>query len=167
MHLQAFNQIPEQEAKSILKNCVHIASWVNFLVAQRPFQSIDALYQSAQYHTKQWQWSEVYTALAQHPRIGQKKAAQELSQKEQNFSAQEQGKLELSNTTAQLLLDGNQTYEDQFGFIFLIRAAGRSTEEILSELHRRLKNSDEAEHLEVIQQLAEIAVLRLKQEIIA
>jgi hydroxyisourate hydrolase len=45
--------------------------------------------------------------------------------------------------------------------VFLIRAAGRSSREILDELHRRLATSDEAESREVGEQLGEIALLRL------
>jgi 5-hydroxyisourate hydrolase len=45
--------------------------------------------------------------------------------------------------------------------VFLIRAAGRSSRQILDELRRRLGNSDEAERREVAGQLGEIALLRL------
>ena len=50
---------------------------------------------------------------------------------------------------------------------FLIRALGRSTEEILAELNRRLNNTPEQEQLEVKDQLSQIALLRLKQEVTA
>jgi 2-oxo-4-hydroxy-4-carboxy-5-ureidoimidazoline decarboxylase len=44
---------------------------------------------------------------------------------------------------------------------------GRSTEEILAELNRRLNNTPEQEQLEVKDQLSQIALLRLKQEVTA
>ena len=47
----------------------------------------------------------------------------------------------------------------------LIRAAGRSADEILAELKRRLDNTDEDEFAEVVTQLGEIALLRLEQVI--
>ena len=56
---------------------------------------------------------------------------------------------------------GNQTYEQQFGRIFLVRAAGRSRIEILAELHRRLGLSAAEEAAEVADQLRQIALLRL------
>ena len=43
------------------------------------------------------------------------------------------------------LAEGNREYEKRFDRVFLIRAAGRSSAEILAELHRRLGNDDETE----------------------
>ncbi|MET0813427.1 MAG: 2-oxo-4-hydroxy-4-carboxy-5-ureidoimidazoline decarboxylase, partial [Microbacterium sp.] len=50
----------------------------------------------------------------------------------------------------------------RFGRVFLIRAAGRSPEEMLAELDRRLSNDDGTEAAEATGQLAEIALLRLR-----
>ncbi len=60
------------------------------------------------------------------------------------------------------IADGNAAYEARFGRVFLIRAAGRSPEEMLAELERRLANDDETEAREAAGQLAEIALLRLR-----
>ena len=49
--------------------------------------------------------------------------------------------------------------------MFLIRAAGRSPEEILDELDRRLRNDARTEQGEALGQLAEIAVLRLRSSL--
>lgn len=61
------------------------------------------------------------------------------------------------------LAEGNATYEERFGRVFVIRAAGRSRLEIIDELERRLKLDDETEKREAGAQLVEIAVLRLRQ----
>ena len=45
---------------------------------------------------------------------------------------------------------GNAAYEQRFGRVFLIRAAGRSPEQILAELQRRLRNDDETEAAEAL-----------------
>ena len=47
--------------------------------------------------------------------------------------------------------------------MFLIRAAGRDGDEILAELERRLGNDDDAERAETVEQLRQIALLRLEQ----
>ena len=57
---------------------------------------------------------------------------------------------------------GNAAYEERFGRVFLIRAAGRTPSEIRAELERRLGNAPDAETLEATRQLAEIALLRLR-----
>lgn len=57
----------------------------------------------------------------------------------------------------------NAAYEERFGRIFLIRAAGRSPEEMLAELQRRLANDETTEADEAVEQLRQIALLRLRQ----
>ena len=61
------------------------------------------------------------------------------------------------------LLAGNQAYEEKFGRVFLIRAAGRSRAEILAELHRRLELDPDAELQQVAAELRDIALLRIPQ----
>ncbi len=64
--------------------------------------------------------------------------------------------------TAARLAAGNAAYEQRFGRVFLIRAAGRDAEEILAELDRRLGNDDDAERAETVDNLRQIALLRLE-----
>ncbi|MEN8320791.1 2-oxo-4-hydroxy-4-carboxy-5-ureidoimidazoline decarboxylase [Acinetobacter junii] len=165
MNLERFNLLNDEQAFEALKPCVHIPSWIESIVLQRPFGSAEELYQMAALQAQIWQWSEILEALAQHPRIGEKKAAMTLSEREQQFSQKEQAQLGVDQDIQQALYQGNLAYEHKFGHIFLIRAAGRSGTEMLTELNRRLENSAEQEQQEVKQQLSEIALIRLKQEI--
>ncbi|WPO68512.1 2-oxo-4-hydroxy-4-carboxy-5-ureidoimidazoline decarboxylase [Acinetobacter haemolyticus] len=165
MDLEQFNSLNNEQAFEALKSCVHIQSWIQNIVQQRPFSLVDELYQTAALQAQTWQWSEISEALAQHPRIGEKKADMTLSEREQQFSQKEQAQLGADQEIQQALYQGNLAYEHKFGHIFLIRAAGRSGTEMLAELNRRLENSVELEQFEVKQQLSEIALIRLKQEI--
>ena len=70
-----------------------------------------------------------------------------------------------TSSTTQKLVAGNQAYEERFGHVFLIRAAGRSGDEILAELERRLGNPPEAERAETADNLRQIALLRLAKEV--
>ena len=55
----------------------------------------------------------------------------------------------------------NAAYEERFGRIYLVAAAGRTAEELLSFLHQRLGNDPETE-LDVVRgELARISRLRL------
>ncbi len=166
MRLMEFNQCSDDVAAKVLQHCVHIPSWIEALVQHRPYASTEQLYEKAQQQAAHWQWLDVEQALAQHPRIGQKNAAAELSKEEQQFSASEQSGVHASQQVEQALVQGNLAYEQQFGHIFLIRAAGRTGNDILKELQRRLGNSNTQEQQEVSMQLAEIALLRLKQGIV-
>ena len=64
--------------------------------------------------------------------------------------------------TAARLAAGNAAYEQRFGHVFLIRAAGRDAEDILVQLERRLRNDDETERAETVDNLRQIALLRLE-----
>jgi len=63
------------------------------------------------------------------------------------------------------IAEGNAAYEERFGRVFLIRAAGRTPDEILAALERRLAGDDDAEAAEASVQLAEIALLRLRDSL--
>ena len=65
-----------------------------------------------------------------------------------------------SNAVSQVIA---QAYEERFGRVFIVRAAGRSGPEILDQLRLRLDNTDEAERAATIDQLTQIAVLRMKE----
>ena len=60
------------------------------------------------------------------------------------------------------LAEGNRRYEERFGRVYLVRAAGRSAEEMLALLEERLTHDDETERAVTTAQLAEIALLRLQ-----
>lgn len=61
---------------------------------------------------------------------------------------------------AEALRLGNADYEARFGRV-LIRAKGRSVEEILEALRQRLTHSDAEETAVALEQLREITLLRL------
>ena len=56
----------------------------------------------------------------------------------------------------------NRAYEERFDRVFIIRAAGLSGQDVLGELARRLENRPEAERAETVEQLTQIALLRLR-----
>jgi 2-oxo-4-hydroxy-4-carboxy-5-ureidoimidazoline decarboxylase len=78
------------------------------------------------------------------------------------MSRKEQSGVAQSAEVQDRLRSGNQAYEEKFDRVFLIRAAGRSAEEILSQLEKRLRNSPDEEIAVVAGQLREIAILRLE-----
>ena len=142
------------DTRARLTTALHVTRWVDEVAAGCPYPSVDTLVAVADLAARSLTAAEVDEALAAHPRIGEK--ADGLSSAEQAASATEDPAL------VEAMAVGNQTYEQTFGRIFLIRAAGRSRMEILTELHRRLALSDADEAVEVADQLREIALLRLR-----
>lgn len=163
--LSEFNSGTSDEVSTLLKHCVHIPRWSTELMNQRPFHSVETLLNAAEQSARTWSWEEILAALNTHPRIGEKKAQAVLSQQEQTFSDREQSALNANQETLDAIYQGNLDYEKKYGFIFLIRASGLNSEQILTALNYRLKNDPDIEKRIVHQQLLEIALLRLKQEV--
>lgn len=158
MNLQDFNTASADEAASTLRPCADVDRWIEGIVDDRPYAGVDALLSRAELAASPFTPAEVDAALAHHPRIGERAEGQSA---EAELSRGEQSGVDAGSATALRILEGNKAYEQKFGRVFLIRAAGRSAEEMLSELDRRRENDPEAESAEVAGQLREIAVLRL------
>jgi OHCU decarboxylase len=100
------------------------------------------------------EWLE---AMKAHPRIGERGGDAPKS------SEREQGRaMQASAATLAALAAENRRYEERFGHVFLIFASGRSAEEILSELRRRINNDPAAELEEAKRELRKIALMRLR-----
>lgn len=158
--LAAFNAEDADQAARRLRPCLDVERWVTALVRARPYADLSALRRAARDAAGPFTDDELEQALSHHPRIGDQAAG---AGAEATFSRGEQGGLSLDDQLRARLREENLRYEERFDRVFLIRAAGRSTEEILAELERRLGNSDAAERDETAQQLREIAVLRLEE----
>lgn len=157
--LNAFNALPETEARERLATCLDVPRWVDTVLAGRPYADLDALLAVASV-AADLDDAELEAALARHPRIGERAGAGH----DAAFSGREQAGVDASDAeVARRLAEGNRAYEGRFDRVFLIRAAGRDAPEILAELERRLGNDDAAERAETIEQLRQIALLRLEQ----
>jgi 2-oxo-4-hydroxy-4-carboxy-5-ureidoimidazoline decarboxylase len=158
--LEDFNAEPAERAAEALRACNAAPRFVAEVLAGRPYPDADALVAAAERIARALPWDEVATALAAHPRIGDRV---EGSSAEARASRREQGSMRAAGDDVRAaLLEGNRAYEERFGHVFLIRAAGRSPEEMLAELRRRLANDPAAERAEVTEQLAQITGLRVK-----
>ncbi len=149
------------DVDGVLRPCLDVDRWVAEVVAARPYVDRVALLDAARAAADPLTDAEVEGALAHHPRIGDRPAG---ASTEESMSRAEQAGLGLDaggDVTARLAA-GNRAYEQRFGRVFLIRAAGRSSEEILAALEERM-GFDPATELDVVRhQLREIALLRLE-----
>jgi 2-oxo-4-hydroxy-4-carboxy-5-ureidoimidazoline decarboxylase len=160
MHLEQFNAAGRTEAADALRPCLDIQRWIDDLADARPYSDLETLLAAGRRAADPFTPAEIDAALAHHPRIGER--AQGNSAEARLSQSEQAGLGEAGAAVAEALADGNRAYEVKFGQVFLIRAAGRSREEILAALNTRLGHSP-AEEQEIIgQQLREIAVLRLE-----
>ena len=140
--------------RDVLLGCLSVPRWADDVLAGQPYDDRNALIAAADAAARELTDEELDQALSGHPRIGERGGAQ--SRREQS------GVDPTVGDTAARLAAGNAAYEARFGRVFLIRAAGRDAEEILSQLERRLKNDDETERAETVDNLRQIALLRLE-----
>ena len=142
-----------------LRACCAADAWLARIEAARPVPSVKALLDLSDDAVLTLDDAALDQALAAHARIGERRLG---TTTEDRWSRTEQaGALDAEATTAERLAAGNRAYEERFGHVFLIRAAGRTGEEMLAALDERLRNDPQTERDVVRRELAEIVRLRL------
>ena len=156
--LAAFNALPAGQARDALLACCRAGRWAAYVTDGRPYSSLAALRSRAAGALSD---DDVTEALAGHPRIGQSPASGHSS-----WSRSEQsGVAGAGDQVRAELAAGNQAYEDRFGHIYLVCAAGRSAPELLGILRSRLANDPDSERHVVRGELIKINDLRLAKMI--
>jgi 2-oxo-4-hydroxy-4-carboxy-5-ureidoimidazoline decarboxylase len=159
--LNDFNDGAADQVVQALRACNAAPRFAAEVAAGRPYRDVDTLVHRAEEVSRALPWDDVAMALAAHPRIGDRVAG---SSAEAESSRREQSSMDDAGAaTREALVEGNRAYEERFDHVFLIRASGRSPEEMLAELRRRLDNDEETERTEVTEQLAQITGLRVKE----
>lgn len=156
-------EIDNTELRAALQASLAVDRWVDDVLRAAPFDSPAHLLAVAAQAATPLSESEIEGAIAHHPRIGEQPvgagAAQEFSRNEQAGL----GVARWDEALTESLLAGNRAYEQRFGRIFIIRAAGRTPAAILEQLEHRLTLSNSSEREIVGEQLREIALLRIEK----
>jgi OHCU decarboxylase len=162
--LERLNSLPANEAERELLKCCGSKTWARQVSAARPFSSLDGLLETSDRLWRALEPPDWLQAFHSHPRIGEQKAAQATAPEAHAWSEQEQaGTHAAPEETKQALARGNREYEQKFGFIFIICATAKSSEEMLASLHERLKNDKEAELHNAAEEQGKITKLRLQK----
>lgn len=162
--LESLNKLPPEELKDELLKCCGSTNWAGRMTDERPFASLDELLSSAD---RVW-WSldtpDWLEAFRSHPKIGEKKALSHVSADAQKWSEQEQARTsDALPETRQALAQLNEAYQQKFGFIYIICAAGKSSAEMLKILEGRIDNAPDEELRVAAAEQAKITQLRLKK----
>ena len=101
-------------------------------------------------------------AFACHPRIGERKVSAHAGAQSAAWSRAEQAQTASANDEVLAeIAEGNQKYEELFGFTYIVCATGKSAKEMLTILKRRLGSSREIELREAAEQQRQIMQIRL------
>jgi OHCU decarboxylase len=166
-NLEWLNSLSADEATDELLQCCGSRRWASQMADARPFSDPEEVRVKA---TDVW-WSldshDWLEAFRSHPKIGEKVSREnneQLNSGARKWSEQEQaGICSAKEETMDYLAQLNITYEAKFGYIFIVCATGKSSEEMLTILRERLDN-DEAKELPIAAaEQAKITDLRLKK----
>ena len=158
------NALAPEAAREELLKCCGARAWTAAIEQARPYESLEQLLTRA---NEAW-WalaaSDWLEAFRSHPKIGEKKTANPVAAQSQNWSAQEQQAVQHAPQEVAAKLAGlNHVYEEKFGFIFIVCATGKSSNEILTLLEQRLENEPAKELPIAAAEQARITELRLRK----
>ena len=158
------NELSANDAEAEFLKCCGSQRFASAMTAARPFANVNELLTKADsicWSLGSRDWLEAFRA---HPKIGEKKAAAAQSKEAREWSAQEQsGIRNAAADTMAALAAGNRDYEQRFGFIFIVCATGKSSEEMLAILQARLQNDAETEIAVAAEEQRKITRLRLEK----
>lgn len=159
--LAAWNQAEEAAAVEAMLACCGARRWAKAMAGLRPIASVKKLSEAADHEWSRMEEPDWLEAFAGHPRIGERKAAH-ATPKSAAWSAQEQSSTsQAAERVIAELAAGNALYEERYGFTYIVCATGKSAEEMLAILRRRLASSREAELREAAEQQRQITQIRL------
>jgi OHCU decarboxylase len=162
--LERLNDLAADAAASEFLKCCGSPRWAHDMSAARPFHSLDEMLARADQIWWSLDQTDLLEAFRAHPKIGETKAAAGQSAEAQKWSAQEQsGVAQASAGTISELAERNREYEDRFGFIFIVCASGKSSEEMLAIIDARLQNDAETELRAAAGEQSKITRLRLEK----
>ena len=165
--LDRWNKADEGEALRALIACCGAERWAEAMVALRPIENVLELSLAADRVWSTMEEADWMEAFACHPRIGERggigeRKAAHASSKSLTWSRQEQASAsDAEDAVLAELAEGNALYEERFGFTYIVCATGRSAEEMLKILNRRLANERTTELREAAEQQRQITQIRL------
>ena len=161
--IDQLNSLSNEEAFSKLEQCCVSKTWVNGMLASRPFATESELItKAASIWYNDCALDDFKEAFTGHPKIGNIESLKAKFAHTANWAGNEQAKVADANTdTIEALAKANDAYEAKFGYIFIVSASGKSAEEMLAIINCRL-NHDEADEIYVaMNEQHKITVIRL------
>ena len=159
---QAIDQAERDEARRLLVRACGSSRWAERMLARRPFGSREALLSAARVEWDGLSADDWREAFSHHPKIGDREKLRQRFPAAHELSSREQAGVDSApDAVLDALSEGNQRYEDTFGYIFIVCASGLSAAEMLAKLTDRLGNDPAREIQIAAGEQAKITALRL------
>jgi 2-oxo-4-hydroxy-4-carboxy-5-ureidoimidazoline decarboxylase len=153
--LARLNGLQEQAAYAALHEVCASTAWVRRLLAARPCAAAEDLYAASDAAVAELTPADLAEAVAGHPPIGRPEPGDPASAREQRGMAGASEELRAE------MLELNLAYQEKFGHVFLICAAGRTGEQMRDAVRERIGNPPGREREIVRAELGRINRVRL------
>ncbi|PCJ83466.1 MAG: OHCU decarboxylase [Flavobacteriales bacterium] len=164
MTFEEFNQLEKEEVQRELSKCCGSSTWVEVVASLHPYNDKDVLFALASQLWLKCSRNDWLEAFTHHPKIGDLESLKKRFGPTKEWSEGEQVSVEAASQETLLeLAEYNQRYEDKFEFIFIVCATGKSADEMLEMLKKRINNNPEKEIKIAAQEQREIMILRLEK----
>lgn len=142
MTLEELNELREDELRQQLFACCGSKRWVERVAFRRPYVDAQALHEAAESAANALNRADWLEAFAHHPRIGDVESLRgRFGERSGGWSEGEQAGLSgAADALIEELAAANARYEERFGYVFIVCATGKQTDEMLALLNRRLDN---------------------------
>jgi 2-oxo-4-hydroxy-4-carboxy-5-ureidoimidazoline decarboxylase len=162
--LEELNRLPDDEARAALERCCGSRTWAWRMAAGRPYRNRAGLFAAAERVADKLKRADWLEAFAHHPRIGDREALRHKFAATAAWAGEEQRGAEAApEDTIEALAQGNQAYEEKFGYIFIVCASGKSADQMLELLNGRLANDPDTELVNASREQRAITRLRLEK----
>jgi OHCU decarboxylase len=161
--LAAWNQSDERSALDAMLACCAARRWAQSMVALRPFESVETLSLTADEVWSTMEEADWMEAFASHPRIGERQAAPQPTRSSAWSEQEQSGASSAGKDVLAQLAAGNAAYEQRFGFTYIVCATGKSADQMLAILLRRLASDRTTELREAAEQQRQITQIRLRK----
>lgn len=156
----AFNALDRRRAAELAYACCGWAPWADRLVTDRPHHAWAALDRAARVGLAALGEDTLAALVDKHPPIGGDVGGEDLAAR---FSTLEQSSLGPAHALTRELAELNAAYRAQFGFTYLVAAEGRTGDELIADLRRRMDNSRARELSVTRAELTTIVLTRLRR----
>jgi 2-oxo-4-hydroxy-4-carboxy-5-ureidoimidazoline decarboxylase len=162
--LTELNNLPPDQATTEFLKCCGSSNWARQMVTSRPFSSIDQMCANSSAIWNDLDRDDWLEAFRKHPKIGQKKAETKVDEQSHAWSSQEQSRIaDAQQVTLNKLARLNREYEEKFGYIYIVCATGKSSEEMLEILKSRMGDQPDEELRIAAGEQEKITELRLRK----
>ena len=161
MNIEAFNHLSLSEKQAELFKCCGSTEWSHQL-AENSFSSLQELKSESDRIWNSLSEDDWREAFSHHPKIGDVESLKKKFASTSHWASNEQSGVNAADADVlEALKHHNDLYEKKFGYIYIVCATGKTAEEMLDLLKKRLINNPAFERLIAAQEQNKITHLRL------